>query len=150
MFSWSSILRIQNQIVFRTADAGEATAGLGRGVRLLEIINLAGFDGDDARAATARAAARINLHALRLGELQNIFQRRFPVDGLVRAREGDHDFLQMRCLGSGRRGGFFLHGCGTERLEVNYRVRKTIWFWMRKIEDHENIQHSTFNAEHSR
>ena len=58
-------------------------------VGLLQIIHVAGFDGDDARAATARAAAGINFDSLRAREFQNIFRRRFPANGFIRARERD-------------------------------------------------------------
>ena len=59
-------LGIQNQIILRAADAREAGTGIGRHVGLLEIGDLAGFHRHGAGTAAARAAAGINLHALRL------------------------------------------------------------------------------------
>src|SRR5471030_2248544 len=65
MVGAAGISGVENEVGFRAADAGEASARFRLRVGLLEIMHAAEFDGDGARPATAGAAAGINFDSMR-------------------------------------------------------------------------------------
>src|ERR1041384_6567828 len=88
--------RIEHEVALGPADAGETRTGLRLCVRLLEVAYLAGFHRHQQGAATARAAAGVDPHTLRLREFEEVARRRLPAHGPGAATEGHFHFREHR------------------------------------------------------
>src|SRR6266850_7389309 len=81
-------LSVEHQIAFGAADTGEACALFRFGIRRLQIVHGARFDGNQAGPAASSAASRIDSHPLRPREFEQVSCAGLPADGFGRPAEG--------------------------------------------------------------